>query len=99
MSDKIRKEFEQWRDEKPNQRYGEPVWEAYQAGCASRQEEIDALQAIIRDWTRRSESCESRLGQLEANEHVLILTETLASVQKPPIEPEEVWSPHTKVIE
>lgn len=28
--DKMREEFEDWVDESPNQRYGNPVWEAFQ---------------------------------------------------------------------
>lgn len=31
----------------------------------------DNLAEVIRDWERRSESCESKLGQLEANEKIM----------------------------
>lgn len=41
--EKMLEEFEQWRDESPNQRYGYVVWEAWQVACASKQKEIDAF--------------------------------------------------------
>lgn len=43
------KEFIQWRDESPNQRYGNPVMEAWQAACASKQREIDEYR---KEWMR-----------------------------------------------
>ena len=36
-------------------------------------DEIERLRNQLADWTRRSESCESKLGQLEANERVIEL--------------------------
>lgn len=49
--EKMREEFEQWRDESPNQRYGCVVWEAWQAACESRQKETDRLRALLSDAT------------------------------------------------
>ena len=33
----------------------------------------EEAEAKVKDWTRRAESCESKLGQLEANEKVMEL--------------------------
>lgn len=39
----MREAFEKWRDEAPNQRCGNPVWDAWQAACAN---EIDSLRLL-----------------------------------------------------
>jgi cell division FtsZ-interacting protein ZapD len=43
--------------------------------------EIERLRNKLADWARRSESCESKLGQLEANERVIELEQLLAESQ------------------
>lgn len=118
MNDKIRKEFEQWRDEKPNQRYGDPVWDAWQAACASRQPEIDHWKDLESQAARFVEAPIAMRTHFTGEPPYvgweglgLALTETLDELrafrneadpktmtQKPPVNPEEVYSPHTEVL-
>jgi hypothetical protein len=44
-------------------------------------DENERLRNQLADWARRSESCESKLGQLEANERVIELEQLLAESQ------------------
>jgi len=46
------------------------------------EDEIKSLSQQLEDWTRRSESCESKLGQLEANEEVMRLQQQLATTKQ-----------------
>lgn len=45
-------------------------------------DQLDAALAKIADWERRSESCESKLGQLEANERVMVLEQRIKASQE-----------------
>lgn len=54
-------------------------YEDWKACAAIKDSVIVALTEQINNWTRRSESCESKLGQLEANEEVMRLQEAMAS--------------------
>jgi hypothetical protein len=49
--------------------------------CKAAADEIESLRQHLADWTRRSESSESKLGQLEANEELLEVCQQLAECQ------------------
>lgn len=59
--------------------WSERFWQE-KAGTLS--EECEVLKCRIRDWERRSESCESKLGQLEANERVMELEQRIRESQE-----------------
>lgn len=146
INDKIRKEFETWRDEKPNQRYGAPVWDAWQAGCASKQKEIDhwkdlesqaarfveapivmrthftgeppyvgweglglGLGLALTETLDELSNAKKEIDNFQAKLDALMLEycpEYMEDTQllewernQRPVNPEEVYSPHTKVIE
>lgn len=149
---KMREEFEAWRDESPNQRYGSQVWDAWQAACASRQLEIDHwktwnLKSIgDSEMTERidhdqafKDSCAREMAfgvdSEQMNEyinHTLNAVDNLDDMpisehwakkwvakaiellernnyfrglpldtreEKPPVEPEDVYSPHAVIID
>lgn len=134
MSDQ--QNFEAWRDESPNQRYGRPVWDAWQAACASKQrapvlEEYNELIEGLpetplerlrffcslalqgQDWLDVEpffNDIQDEINHLHSIFRVNILRlspDTPHSEidrvlngepHQPPVEPEEVYSPHTKVL-
>lgn len=98
---KMREEFEYYRR----------AWGIWQAACASRQKEIDALNEYInhtlnavdnlndmpisKDWAKNWVN--KAFNLLEKNDYFrCVLSNTRE--EKPPVEPEEVYSPHTEVL-
>jgi hypothetical protein len=59
-------------------------------------DEIERLRNQLADWARRSESCESRLDQLEANERVIELEQLLAEVNDATLE--QAWAERNAAV-
>lgn len=107
MNDQMRKEFEYdaerygfditrsgWATSEPWSEYVNLEtghrWAGWRATCESKQKEIDDLDAFNEDYKRTIQKLEAQLREQHQNQ--------LDLMERIPVNPDEVYSPHTEVI-